>query len=59
MDPLGAPSQFVNVDILPSWGELHEDELNASDTGAETFQEDTIRSPFLYNKDINAKVILW
>lgn len=59
MDPLGAPSQFVDVDILPSWGDSCEDELNASDAAAETLQKDTIRSPFLYNKDINAKVVLW
>ncbi|XP_011364755.1 ganglioside-induced differentiation-associated protein 2 isoform X1 [Pteropus vampyrus] len=59
MDPLGAPSQFVDVDTLPSWGDSCEDEVTASDTAAETFQKDTIRSPFLYNKDINGKVVLW
>lgn len=59
MDPLGAPSQFVDVDKLPSWGDSCEEELNASDTAAEAFQKDTVRSPFLYNKDINAKVVLW
>ncbi|XP_014635458.1 PREDICTED: ganglioside-induced differentiation-associated protein 2 isoform X3 [Ceratotherium simum simum] len=59
MDPLGAPSQFVDVDTLPSWGSSCEDKLNASGTAAETFQEDAIRSPFLYNKDINGKVVLW
>lgn len=59
MDPLGAPSQFVDVDTLPSWSNSCEDELDASDAAAETFQEDTIRSPFLYNKDINRKVVLW
>ncbi|XP_036308623.1 ganglioside-induced differentiation-associated protein 2 isoform X2 [Pipistrellus kuhlii] len=56
MDPLGAPSQFVDVDTLPSWGDSYEDELNASDTAAET---DTIRSPFPFNKTVNGKVILW
>lgn len=59
MDPLGAPSQFVDVDTLLSWGDLCEDELNSSDTTAQTFPEDTTRSPFLYNKDINGKVVLW
>ncbi|KAK2106738.1 Ganglioside-induced differentiation-associated protein 2 [Saguinus oedipus] len=59
MDPLGAPSQFVDVDTLPSWGDSREDELNSSDTTAEIFQEDPVRSPFLYNKDINGKVVLW
>ncbi|XP_064444633.1 ganglioside-induced differentiation-associated protein 2 isoform X3 [Mirounga angustirostris] len=59
MDPLGAPSQFVDVDTLRSWGDSWEDELDTSDTAAETFQENTIRSPFLYNKNINGKVVLW
>ncbi|GAB5575428.1 ganglioside-induced differentiation-associated protein 2 [Prionailurus iriomotensis] len=59
MDPLGAPSQFVDVDTLPSWGDSCEDQLNTSDTAAETLQENTVRSPFLYNKDISGKVILW
>jgi hypothetical protein len=59
MDPLGAPSQFVDVDTLLSWGDSYEDELSSSDTSTETFHEDIIRSPFLYNKDINGKVVLW
>ncbi|ERE89899.1 ganglioside-induced differentiation-associated protein 2 [Cricetulus griseus] len=59
MDPLGAPSQFVDVDTLLSWGDSYKDELNSHDSTAETFQEDTIRSPFLYNRDINGKVVLW
>lgn len=59
MDPLGAPSQFVDVDTLLSWGDSYKDELNSYDSTAETFQEDPIRSPFLYNRDINGKVVLW
>lgn len=59
MDPLGAPSQFVDVDTLVSWGDSYEDEVNSSDSTAEAFQEDTNRSPFLYNRDINGKVVLW
>lgn len=59
MDPLGAPSQFVDVDTLLSWGDSHEDEVTASDSTAKAFQEDASRSPFLYNRDINAKVVLW
>lgn len=43
MDPLGAPSQFVDVDTLPSWGNSCEDQLNASAIAAETYQEETIR----------------
>ncbi|GAB1287914.1 Ganglioside-induced differentiation-associated protein 2 [Apodemus speciosus] len=59
MDPLGAPSQFVDVDTLLSWGDSYEDEVTASDGTAGAFQEDASRSPFLYNRDINAKVVLW
>nr|XP_044994260.1 ganglioside-induced differentiation-associated protein 2 isoform X3 [Jaculus jaculus] len=58
MDPLGAPSQFVDVYMLPSWGDSCEDELS-SDATPEAFQEDSLRSPFLYNKDINGKLVLW
>lgn len=54
MDSSGVPSQCADVALLPNWGDLHEDELNASDITAETFQKDTIRSPFLY-KDLNGK----
>lgn len=50
MDPLGAPSQFVDVDTLQSWGDSYKDELNSNDSTAKTFQEDNIRSPFLYNR---------
>ena len=49
----------LDVDTLPSWGNSCEDQLNASEIAAETYQEETIRSPFLYNKDINGKVVLW
>lgn len=59
MDPLGAPSQFVDVDTLLCWGDSYKDELNSHDSTAKAFQEDTIRSPFLYNRDINGKVVLW
>lgn len=55
MDTLGAPSQLVDLDTLPNWGHSCEDELSGPDTAAET---DTIRSPFLYSKNINGKEVL-
>ncbi|KAL6031353.1 hypothetical protein STEG23_006893, partial [Scotinomys teguina] len=60
-DPLVASFifRFVDVDTLLSWGDSYKDELNSSDSSAETFPGDTIRSPFLYNRDINGKVVLW
>lgn len=59
MDPLGVPSPFMDVDTLLSWGNSCKDKLNASNMAEERFQEDIIRSSFLYNKDINGKVVLW
>lgn len=59
MDPLGAPSQFVDVDTLLSWGDSYEDEVDCADSTAEAFQEDASRSPFVYSRDVNGKVVLW
>lgn len=59
MDPLGAPSQFVDVDTLLSWADSCGDEVSYWDSTAETSREDTVRSPFLYNRHINGKVVLW
>uniref|UniRef100_A0A8D0GIC9 Ganglioside induced differentiation associated protein 2 n=1 Tax=Sphenodon punctatus TaxID=8508 RepID=A0A8D0GIC9_SPHPU len=59
MDPLGAPSQFVDIDTLPSWPDFYEaDQLDSSPTPVEKPQID-VGSPFPYRKDINAKIILW
>ncbi|XP_048675626.1 ganglioside-induced differentiation-associated protein 2 isoform X2 [Caretta caretta] len=59
MDPLGAPSQFVDIDSLPAWNDYSEaDQLDSLKTQVEKPQLD-IRSPFPYRKDINAKIILW
>ncbi|XP_044305658.1 ganglioside-induced differentiation-associated protein 2 isoform X2 [Varanus komodoensis] len=59
MDPLGAPSHFVDIDTLPGWADLYEaDQLKTSPVPFENKQVD-IRSPFPYRKDINAKVIFW
>ncbi|XP_030390644.1 ganglioside-induced differentiation-associated protein 2 isoform X2 [Gopherus evgoodei] len=59
MDPLGAPSQFVDIDSLPAWNDCCEaDQLDSHKTQAEKPQLD-VRSPFPYRQDINAKIILW
>ncbi|XP_066473127.1 ganglioside-induced differentiation-associated protein 2 [Tiliqua scincoides] len=59
MDPLGAPSHFVDIDTLTGWTDCYEaDQLNFSQIPAEKTQVDG-RSPFPFRKDINAKIILW
>ncbi|XP_032629520.1 ganglioside-induced differentiation-associated protein 2 isoform X2 [Chelonoidis abingdonii] len=59
MDPLGAPSQFVDIDSLPAWNDYCEaDQLDSHKTQVEKPQLD-VRSPFPYRQDINAKIILW
>ncbi|XP_075022076.1 ganglioside-induced differentiation-associated protein 2 isoform X4 [Calonectris borealis] len=59
MDPLGAPSQFVDVDSLPGWTDAYEaKQLDSRQNPVEKAQVD-VRSPFPYRKDINAKIILW
>lgn len=59
IDPLGAPSPFVDIDTLLIRGNSCKDKLNASNTAAERFQDDIIRLSFLYNNDISGKVVLW
>lgn len=59
MDPLGAPSQFVDVDSLPVWSDAYEaKQLDCRQSPVEKGQVD-VRSPFPYKKDINEKIILW
>ncbi|XP_043368907.1 ganglioside-induced differentiation-associated protein 2 isoform X4 [Dermochelys coriacea] len=59
MDPLGAPSQFVDIDSLPAWNDYSEaNQLDSHKSQVEKPQLD-VRSPFPYRKDINAKIILW
>ncbi|XP_030059878.1 ganglioside-induced differentiation-associated protein 2 [Microcaecilia unicolor] len=60
MDPLGAPSQFVNSETLPCWNDIYEDDqVDSSGAQLENKQDGFSNSPFPYRKDINAKVILW
>lgn len=59
MDPLGAPSQFVDVYSLPGWSDAYEaKQLDCHQSPVEKAQVD-VRSPFPYRKDINEKIILW
>ncbi|KAJ7404520.1 Ganglioside-induced differentiation-associated protein 2 [Willisornis vidua] len=59
MDPLGAPSQFVDIDTLPGWTDAYEDkQLDSHQNPVGKAQVD-VRSPFPYRKDINEKIILW
>ncbi|XP_075564807.1 ganglioside-induced differentiation-associated protein 2 isoform X3 [Pelecanus crispus] len=59
MDPLGAPSQFVDVDSLPGWTDAYKaKQLDSHQNPVENAPVD-VRSPFPYRKDINAKIILW
>ncbi|KAJ7317749.1 hypothetical protein JRQ81_003911 [Phrynocephalus forsythii] len=59
MDPLGAPSHFVDIETLPVWADLHETgQSNSSPTPDENEHVD-IRSPFPYKREINEKIILW
>ncbi|XP_061493857.1 ganglioside-induced differentiation-associated protein 2 [Rhineura floridana] len=59
MDPLGAPSHFVDIDGLPGWADLYEaNQLKSSPIPVEENQGDA-SSPFPYRKDINSKIILW
>ncbi|XP_069491861.1 ganglioside-induced differentiation-associated protein 2 [Ambystoma mexicanum] len=60
MDPLGAPSQFVDVDALQSWMDMCNGEPPHSlISERRDVVEEVLRSPFPYRRDINAKVILW
>lgn len=60
MDPLGARSQFVDIQSLPTWQQQAEDgeellqELSASLQSQQYFP-----SPFPYRPDINRKIILF
>lgn len=60
MDPLGAPSQFVDIQSLSSWNSSqHEDERDSIITNGKFLQNQKSSSPFPYREDINRKIILW
>lgn len=65
MDPLGARSQFVCVNTLPTWDQL-EETINGKEEG-ESYQREEAEeltdvnspvSPFPFREDINRKIIL-
>lgn len=60
MDPLGAPSQFVDIQTLPSWNSLlQENEPESIISNGKLLPNRTSNSPFSYREDINRKIILW
>lgn len=59
MDPLGAPSDFVDINTLPGWSNYHsENQSNSSHLPVKGGKVD-VQSPFPYREDISAKIILW
>ncbi|XP_028992630.1 ganglioside-induced differentiation-associated protein 2 isoform X2 [Betta splendens] len=60
MDPLGARSQFIDIQTLPTWQQqLDEDgEGPPQDLNDSLFNEQTFPSPFPFRPDINRKIIL-
>ncbi|XP_028936068.1 ganglioside-induced differentiation-associated protein 2 isoform X1 [Ornithorhynchus anatinus] len=56
MDPLGAPSQFVDVDTLPSWMDSFEP---GEPDPRDPFPGGCPRSPFPCNRAVGGKVVLW
>lgn len=59
MDPLGAPSQFVDIDSLPSWSNVCEATQEDSHQNPVEKAQVSVRSPFPYRKDLNTKIVLW
>ncbi|XP_028656579.1 ganglioside-induced differentiation-associated protein 2 [Erpetoichthys calabaricus] len=58
MDPLGARSQFVDIQTLPTWDQSL-DHLDSCKSNGLHCVEDTVPSPFPYREDINRKIILF
>ncbi|TMS06921.1 Ganglioside-induced differentiation-associated protein 2 [Larimichthys crocea] len=61
MDPLGARSQFVDVQSLPTWQQqLGEDgEKTPLDQSDSLLGQQAFPSPFPFRPDINCKIILF
>ncbi|XP_070794498.1 ganglioside-induced differentiation-associated protein 2 isoform X2 [Pituophis catenifer annectens] len=59
MDPLGAPSHFVDINTLPGWSNYHDEDQSSSSHLPIKGGKVDVRSPFPYREDINAKIILW
>ncbi|XP_069011170.1 ganglioside-induced differentiation-associated protein 2 [Embiotoca jacksoni] len=61
MDPLGARSQFVDVQTLPTWQQqLGEDgEETPPEQSDNLVSQQTFPSPFPFRQDINRKIVLF
>uniref|UniRef100_A0A3Q3KIB8 Macro domain-containing protein n=1 Tax=Monopterus albus TaxID=43700 RepID=A0A3Q3KIB8_MONAL len=60
MDPLGARSQFVDIQTLPTWWQLDEiGEETAQDQTDSLLSQQAFPSPFPFRPDINRKIILF
>uniref|UniRef100_A0A672Q7I2 Macro domain-containing protein n=1 Tax=Sinocyclocheilus grahami TaxID=75366 RepID=A0A672Q7I2_SINGR len=66
MDPLGARSQFVEVQNLPTWDQSQgvQDEVDGENQLTEeddqlTNQLNSFESPFPFRQDINSKIVLF
>eukprot|EP00066_Takifugu_rubripes_P001229 XP_003962291.1 PREDICTED: ganglioside-induced differentiation-associated protein 2 [Takifugu rubripes] len=57
MDPLGARSQFVDIQTLPTWPQQLEEDGEA--TSLEQGDGQDVPSPFPFRPDINSKIILF
>lgn len=60
MDPLGARSQFIDIQTLPTWQQqLGEDsEVTPQDQRDSLLNQQAFPSPFPFRPDINRKIIL-
>ncbi|XP_041128535.1 ganglioside-induced differentiation-associated protein 2-like isoform X1 [Polyodon spathula] len=60
MDPLGARSQFIDVQTLPSWDQPQQgDEPDSNKTSQQLYKDRDTGSPFPYREHINKKVVLF
>uniref|UniRef100_A0A7N6ARU9 Macro domain-containing protein n=1 Tax=Anabas testudineus TaxID=64144 RepID=A0A7N6ARU9_ANATE len=61
MDPLGARSQFIDIQTLPTWQQqLGEDsEVTPQDQRDSLLNQQAFPSPFPFRPDINRKIILF
>ncbi|XP_038127974.1 ganglioside-induced differentiation-associated protein 2 [Cyprinodon tularosa] len=59
MDPLGARSQFVDIQTLPVWQQQLSEEAEELDQSDGLFSQQPFPSPFPYRPDINRKIILF
>uniref|UniRef100_A0AAQ4RAF1 Ganglioside induced differentiation associated protein 2 n=1 Tax=Gasterosteus aculeatus aculeatus TaxID=481459 RepID=A0AAQ4RAF1_GASAC len=60
MDPLGARSQFVDIQTLPTWQQqLGDEEETPLDRRDSLLGQEVFPSPFPFRADINRKIILF